>query len=185
MNRDQSPVIRLCYRKIINHTSISDWDKMVWDSTYTELQLQQQFYDSEGKYNHFADLLHQVPAAEKLHFLVSAAVGGYLQQLQGIIPDIQDNLGKRVLPFTQYRFEIINSSRTHKSEHAVAVSFYSEPLLLLQTIGEYLVLTGEHILTDEQGFAPAFTIRVQPFLSIAYFKNVSYDTTNTGTALPG
>lgn len=170
MNEIIKPVIRLCYRKIINNASQHDWDKLVWESTYTEWQLQKQLYDQPGKYDRFSDLLHQHPAAEKLHYLVSTAATGYVKQLNGIMPDITDTLGKRMIPFTQYRFEIINSSSINKNEHSVAISFYSEPLQLHQAIGDHLVISPDGILPGEQGFIPVFTVKLQSFLSIAYLK---------------
>lgn len=172
MNETIGPAIKLCYRKIIMNTSQDDWAKLVWESTYTELQLQKQLYDQQDKYNRFADLLHHHPAAEKLHYLVSTAVTGYIKQLNGIVPDITDVLGKRVVPFTQYRFEIINSNSIHKNEHSVAINFYSEPLQLQQVIGECLVVSPVDNVTDEYGYQAVSTIRLQPFLSIAYLKPV-------------
>ncbi len=90
-------IIRLCYRKIIDASSQKMWDKYVFESSYTEFLMQSQLYNQEKKYNSFAELLINVPDAEKLHFLVSAAIGGYMQQLNGIVPDIIDNLGKHFL----------------------------------------------------------------------------------------
>lgn len=172
MKETTGPAIKLCYRKIITNTSQDDWAKLVWESTYSELQLQKQLYDQQDKYNRFAELLHHYPAAEKLHYLVSTAVTGYVKQLNGIVPDITDGLGKRVLPFTQYRFEIINSSSINKNEHSVAINFYSQPLQLHQVIGDHLVVSTADNVTDELGYLSVFTIRLQPFLSIAYLKPV-------------
>ncbi len=82
---------------------------LVWESTWSEYQLQVQNYDKDKRFTLFSELLHQVPAAEKLHFLVSASVTGYLRQLNGKVPDILNNLGIHFLPFRQYQFEIIES----------------------------------------------------------------------------
>lgn len=172
MNEKAGATIRFCYRKIITNTSQDDWAKLVWESTYAELQLQQQLYDQQGQYKRFADLLHHHPVAEKLHYLVSTAVTGYVKQLNGIVPDITDVLGKRVIPFSQYRFEIINSSSINKNEHSVAISFYSEPLQLQQVIGDHLVVSPVDGASDEYGYLAVSTIRLQPFLSIAYLKPV-------------
>lgn len=170
MKTGNTTVIRLCYRMIIHATSESAWDKMVWNSTYAELQMQRQLYDPQGLHNRFADLLLHYPAAEKLHYLVSAAVTGYIQQLHNIIPGIQDMLGQRVLRFTQYRFEIINSNSRDKNEHSIGIHFYSDPLQLQESIGNHLVLALPDDKADEQGLVPVFTIALQPFLSIAYIK---------------
>jgi len=161
--------IRLCYRKIIDVSSQKTWDKYVFESTYAEFLLQVQFYNQEKKYNSFAEVLLNTPAAEKLHFLVSAAVTGYLQQLGGRVPDITDNLGKHSLTFKNYRFEIVNSNIKNKASHQVAINFFSEPLTWHETIGNYLLVSDadsekqdDHIFTS--------LVQLQPFLNICSFK---------------
>ena len=81
-------IIRLCYRKIIDSSSQKIWDKYVFDSTYTEFRLQAQFYNQQKKYKTFGELIQHVLNAEKLHFLVSASITGYLKQLNETVPDI-------------------------------------------------------------------------------------------------
>ena len=164
----QQKSIRLCYRKIIDATSQKPWDKFVFEDTYTEFLLQSQLYNQEKKYTSFGELAHNVPGAEKLHFLVSAAVTGYLKQLNGIVPDIVNALGMSFIPFNNYRFEIINSSMNDKTKHQVAVNFYSEPLTWHDTINNQLLLSipgkcenGE-ILTE--------LLPMQPFVSIYSIK---------------
>lgn len=158
-------IIQLCYRKIIDASSQKQWEKFVFESSYTEFLLQAQLYNQEKKYTSFAELLINVPGAERLHFLVSAAITGYMQQLNGKVPDILNNLGRHFLGFKHYRFEIINSSINNKAAHQVAINFFSEPLLWHATTGNYLLvspLAGEKIettvLTD--------MVQLQPFLSI-------------------
>ncbi len=158
-------IIRLCYRKLIDASSQKPWDKYVFESTYAEFLMQAQFYNPEKKYHTFSELLIHVPAAEKLHFLVSAAVTGYLSQLNGIIPDILNNLGKHFLHFKNYRFEIINSDINNKASHQVAVNFYSEPLIWHDTIGNYLLVSAAGEEKKEEGVLTDL-VQLQPFLSI-------------------
>jgi len=125
--------------------------------------MQAQLYNQENKYRSFAELLQHAPGAEKLHFLVSAAVIGYLQTLNEVVPDIINNLGKHFLKFNQYQFEIINSDLLDKSRHQVAFNFYSESLVWHETIGSYLLVSGNkaesgEILTD--------LFQLQPYLTI-------------------
>lgn len=141
------------------------WDKYVFESSYTEFLLQSQFYNQEKKYSSFSELLQHVPKAEKLHFLVSAAVTGYVQQLNARVPDILDNLGRQCLRFTDYRFEIIHSDTKNKANHQVALNFYSEALVWYQTIDKYLLVspvqgeqTADGILTCLLPMAPMLSI---------------------------
>ena len=162
-------IIRLCYRKVIDASSQKTWDKYVFDSTYTEFLMQSQYYNQEKKYSSFDEILQNVPGAEKLHFLVSAAIVGYLKQLDGVIPDILNNLGKHFLKFTGYRFEIINSDIINKTGHQVAINFFSEPLAWHDTVGGYLLispLNGEKI---EDGILTDL-LQLQSFLSIYSLK---------------
>jgi len=162
-------IIRLCYRKIIDNTAQAVWDKYVYDSSYTEFLLQAQFYNQGGKYNRLSELLTTAPASEKLHFLVSAAVVGYLQQLGEQIPDIRDNLGKQFLRFKNYRFEIIESDTTNKSNHCVAIHFFSEPLTWHETIGNYLLLSQIKEKPAADGVL-THLLQLQPQLSIYSLK---------------
>ena len=159
--------IQFVYRKVIDKSAGGNWEKFVYDDSYTEYKMQSQLYDQGKKYKTFAELLQYVPSAEKLHFLVSTAITGYLQQLHGIVPDILNNNGKHFLPFKQYRFDIINSSVTDKAMHQVAVSFFSEPLHWHATVDDLLLVSingkengaGDEMISTEM-------VRLQPFFSI-------------------
>lgn len=154
----------MCYRKIIDARSERSWEKLLFDDTYKEFKMQHQLFDPQKKYSTFSELLHTVPAAQQLHFLVSAAATGYVHQLGEKMPDIKNNLGQSFIAFRNYRFEIIQSDTKDKSMHAVAISFISEPLEWLDTIGEYLLLTaGGSSISQE---TRTEMVAMQPFLSI-------------------
>ena len=160
----QKAVIRLCYRKIISAGATALWEQYVFDDTYTEFLLQVQYYDQEKKYSSFGELVVRVPAAEKLHVLVSSAAIGYLRQLDGKVPGIVNSLDKLFLPFSNFRFEIISSDIKDKSKHQVAINFYTEPLVWHDTVGHQLLVSvpgrkeNNEILTD--------MFSMQPYLSI-------------------
>jgi len=155
-------IITLCYRKIIDINSNGNWEKLVFEDTYTEFRMQSQLFNTGKKYQSFAQLIQEVPGAEKLHYLVSPACIGYLQQLNEKIPDIHNSLGQICLRFKSFRFELINSDLNRKDVHQVAINFYSEPLLWHDTIGNQLLLSSEKAalsqLTD--------LLPMVPFLSI-------------------
>lgn len=161
-------LIRLGYRKVINAASAPAWDRQVFEDTYREFFMQAQFYDQQGQYQTFAELLAQVPQADRLHYLVSTAAMGYIRQLNDLIPDLTNAYGKRCLPFKNFRFEIIHSHLQRKEEHAVAIYFYTEPLTWLDTVGANLLIAygdqrealthGKEVETD--------LIPLQPFLNI-------------------
>jgi hypothetical protein len=168
----QKNIIRLCYRKIIGAESRQQWEKFVFEDSYTEFLMQSQLYNHARKYKTFAELLTNVPGSDKLHFLVSASVTGYLQQLNGIIPDIKNTLGKQFLPFKNIRFEIINSDVTDKSRHNVAINFYSEPLLWHDTVaGNLLVSFPDQPAQNDETLTEM--VPLQPLLSIYSIKEIA------------
>jgi hypothetical protein len=162
-------IIRFCYRKVIDASSQKAWEKLVFESTYKEFLMQVQFYNQEKKYSSFGEILLNVPAAEKLHFLVSSAIIGYMQQLGGKVPDILNSLGKHFLEFKNYRFEIINSDIKNKAGHQVAINFYSEPLTWHDTIDNYLLLSPVNGEKNKDGVLTDM-MQLQPFLSIYSLK---------------
>jgi len=164
----QKAIIRLCYRKVIDIHSSKPWDKLVFNDTYTEFLLQSQLYNQEKKYTSFSDLITHVPAAEKLHFLVSAAIIGYLQQLHDRVPDLLNNLGRLFLPFNHFRFEIINSDMKDKSKHQVAINFFTSHLVWHDTINNQLLLSIPGNVENGEILTELFAL--PPFVSIYSLK---------------
>ncbi|PWS30982.1 hypothetical protein [Pedobacter paludis] len=162
--------ITLCYRKIIDHTNNKPWDKLVHEDSFAEFKMQSQFYNQEQKYTTFAELLLNVAGSEKLHFLVSASITGYLQQLKGIIPDVLDNLGRRFLTFENFRFELINSDIKDIIRHKIAINFFSKPLVWHDTIDNQLLVSALTEIEDEETFTNLF--QLQPFVSIYSIKTI-------------
>ena len=131
--------------------------------------MQAQFYNQANTYSTFQELLDNVPNADRLHYLTSAAAVGYIRQLKGTIPDIVNVGGKLCLPFTQFKFEIIHSHVEQKDAHKIAILFYSEPLTWIDTLGNRLLIAygdqrealqdGKDIDTD--------MVELQPYLTIA------------------
>lgn len=157
-------VIRLCYRKIIDINSVKPWDKLVFADSYMEFLMQAQLYNQDKKYHTFAELITNVPGADRLHFLVSASVYGYLQQLDSKMPDITNALGRQFLTFKHFRFEIVNSHIQDKTQHQVALNFFSELLEWRDTIGHQLLLSVPGNTENGEQQTELFTI--PPFVSI-------------------
>ncbi|RZK62124.1 MAG: hypothetical protein EOO59_03370 [Hymenobacter sp.] len=158
--------ITLAYRKIIDANCTKPWDKLVFEDSYREFKMQAQLYNQQGQYRTFGELLHYVPGAEQLHFLVGSSLGGYLQQLNGVVPDIVNNVGRYFLKFTRYQFELINSNLHDKSKHQVALNFYAEPLLWHDTIAPYLLVSDPATPTEASGETLTHLFQLQPYLTI-------------------
>jgi hypothetical protein len=173
--------ITLCYRKIIDVTATRPWDKLVWDDSYREFRMQAQNFNPGNQYQSFGELLHYVPTANRLHFLVSGAVTGYVQQLNERVPDILNNLGRQFLRFKQFQFELINSDINDQSKHQVAINFFSEPLTWHDTVGQVLLVSEVGAAPGPAGETLTHIVQLQPFLSIyAIQKPAPDDTANAG-----
>jgi len=163
-------IITLCYRKIIDAENTNLWDKYVHEDSFAEFKMQAQFYNQEQQYKTFAELILNVPGAEKLNFLVSAAITGYLRQLKNIIPDVLDNLGRRFLTFENFKFELINSDINHMEKHKIAINFFSTPMVWHDTIGDQLLVSQLKEDAEEDILTNLF--HIQPFVSIHSIKTI-------------
>ena len=161
-------ISRLIYRKLIDATATRAWDQLLFEGSWYEYLLQAQTFNPDKQYNTFAELIAHVPNADRLHFLVTPAIIGYLKQLNGRVPDITNNIGKTFLPFKNFKFEIVNSDITDKRKHQVAVNFISEPLIWHDTIGNQLLVTTNDEPENGETLTEMFSL--QPFLSIYSIK---------------
>ena len=167
-------IIRLCYKKVIDVHAQKTWERNVFEDTYMEFFMQSQFYNQEEKYQTFQELIANVPAADKLHYLVSTAAINYIRQLNNLMPDITNVHEQLCVPFTNFRFEIVQSHMQSKEEHIIVIYFYSEPITWIDTIDNQLLVaygnqtevlqSGKEITTD--------LITLQPLVSISSFQPI-------------
>lgn len=145
---------------------MSTWERLVFTDSFTAFKMQAQHYDKANKYQTFLQLMQNVPNANQLHFLVSGAVVGYVKQLNGIVPDVTNNLGLLFLTFDQFRFEIINSDLNNIDKHIVAINFYSDELNYLAQIDQYLLTSKANSTTENMGETLTDLFTISPYLSI-------------------
>lgn len=165
-------IIILQYRKIIDFQATKQWDKLVFEDSFTEFKLQAQNYTIGTTFTSYASLLANVPDTQRISGLVAPSVTGYVQQLNNIVPDILNNIGRRFLKFNRFQFELINSDIHDQSKHQIGINFYSEPLLWLDTIGDFMLVSA-FINNPEESDNEMLTqlFRLQPFLQIYTLKN--------------
>ncbi len=162
--------IQLCYRKIIDSTSTKLWEQYVFQDTYMEFFMKAQYYNQDGKYQTYQELIDNIPNASQLPFLVSTAAHGYILQLKGIVPDITNAFGKLCLPFEQYQFDIVHSHISDKQQHKIAIYFYSNPIVWLDSIGDQILIS--YNTNNQNDTFETDLLRLQPYLSIISFKPV-------------
>lgn len=133
--------------------------------------MQAQFYNQQQQHTTFRQLVQQVPSAEKLHFLVSSSVVGYLKQLNGIVPDVLNKRGIPFLLFNDFKFEIIDSNFSDQSKHEIQLTFFSDPVLWHETIADWLLLSNPAEPQTKEG-ALTHLLQLQPAVDIYSYKTI-------------
>lgn len=155
-------IIKLTYKQVIDASSTTDFEKNVLFSSYQEFLLKSQAYNPGGKLKTFSDMKNNDGRANSLHYKLSFAIGYFIEMLKNKIPALTDNLGNSIT-FEVPKFELIESDTTTMAGHKVALNYITGDLTLLNTFGEYLILTagdGEE----------TFTIKLQDGLSISSYR---------------
>jgi hypothetical protein len=165
-------IITLCYRKIIRPNSAQAWDKMVHEDSYMEFKIQAQNLSAGTAYTSYAELVRQIPSAQKLAAMVMPSVSGYLQQLGNVMPDILNILGRRFLKINSFQFEIINSDINDRDKHVVAVNFFSEPLVWHDTVDSYLLVSPLNNEAEADAEVLTDLLQLQAYLNIHSVKTI-------------
>ncbi len=165
-------LIKLASKQVIDAASPGAFARKVFQDTYSEFLLQVQTYNREGRYTTFRELATHVPKALSLHYKVGFAVGLYVRELNHLIPGLHDSLGRINLPFTSHEFELIDSNVTRQEAHAVAITYHTDALTLLGTVGEYLMLALGEAAASATGPVETFLLQVGPGLSITSYQEV-------------
>lgn len=160
--------IRLAYRLVIDNSSTFVWDKYVFEDSFQEYLLQhQQFNSKENPKNTFRELLSENEKASQLHYLVGISANNYVEQLKGNLYRITDILGNNYFPFTNYRFDIINTDSTDITKHKIGITFYSPLLTYLGMVDNHFLLSKN---TDDSNEFETFMIASQANLAVCYLK---------------
>jgi hypothetical protein len=167
--------IRLAYRQVIDAGNArTEFEKAVFSDTYHEFRVQIQTYNPDNAFTTWQQVREAVPqASPTLPIRVGFAIGLYVEGLNNQIPGLNDGLSQPVA-FTDYQFTLLDSDLTDRSRHRVAITYRTDRLTWLDTIGNQLLLTKEDPTT---GPVDTFMVALQPNLSI-----VSYDSGVAGPA---
>lgn len=157
--------VQFAFRLLIDAETTSVWEKYVLEATYKEYYLQEQlFQDPNNKVSSFLELKRLNPKAEQLHYLVGMSVIPYIEQLNGNLYQIKDNLNKTHLKFINFEVDIINSSNLNFKEHKVGVTFYTKEYYYFGQINNcYLI--AETVESSE--LVQTIMIPNRPLFSIA------------------
>ena len=108
--------------------------------------------------------------ANSLHYKQGFSIGHFIAQLNNKIPVIKDNRGNEI-SFEVANFELIESHIEDISLHKVAINYQTGLLLLIEIMGEYLLLADDNL--PEHGPVDTFVLRMQPDLSIVSYEEIN------------
>lgn len=174
-------LIKLAFKHIIDSNSQTEFERDIFNDTYSEFLMQSQIYNKEKNCNTLEQMIANNPKANSLHYKVGFAIGLYVKSLNNIIPNLKDSLSITNIPFEKFQFHIISSDTTNKEEHKVAIIYKTDTMTLFDIIGENLVLANADCSTTHEEFNAAFILKMQPELSIfnwAEVENRKWSTVN-------
>lgn len=164
-------IIQLAYRQVINVASTNSFEKAVWAASYSEFLLKSQVYNQEGKFTTFSQLKANDGRANSLHYKSGFAIVGFVSALKNAMPNVVSTFGKSIL-FDTHDFEVIESDITNQQLHEVAIIYYSKPLILLEMIGEQLLVAYKDVAPIDTNTLTTFMIAMQPKLSITSYQTL-------------
>ena len=161
--------IRLAFRQVIDAaTARTDFEKAVFTDSYYEFRVQIQSYNADNQFTTWQQVRTAVPQANPtLPIRVGFAIGLYVGELHGQIPGLTGALGQPIA-FTEHQFALLDSDITDRTQHRVALTYLTETLTWLGTVGNYLLLaSGEQPTATDA--AETFMVAMQPDLSIVSY----------------
>ncbi len=163
-------LVKLAYRHIIDASATTDFDRKVFHTTYQEFLMKSQTYNMERKFSTFDEMKTNDGRANSLHYKLAIAATHHIEELKNVMPVLQDNMGDPI-KFETPDFKLLASSITDISAHKVAINFITPQLTLLNTIGNYMVLTvGDHSVANEP--VATFMMEMQPGLTVCEYLDI-------------
>jgi len=168
----EKALIQLAYRQIINEQCKGNFEQNILLVSYNEFLLKSQAYNLDRKFNTFREIVNNDGRANSLHYKLSFPVLPFVEQLQKKIPLLKDNAGKNIV-FDNWQFELIDSDVRHRSQHTIAINYYTDTITVIETLGEYMLLAAGDRSDNPTGIADCFVLKMQDGLSITKFQQLT------------
>jgi len=165
-------LIQLAYRQIINEQCKGNFEQNILLVSYNEFLLKSQAYNLDRRFNTFREIVNNDGRANSLHYKLSFPVLPFIEQLQKKIPLLKDNAGKNIV-FDNWQFELIDSDVRHRSQHTIAINYYTDTITVIETLGEYMLLAAGDRSDNLTGIADCFVLKMQDGLSITKFQQLT------------
>ncbi|MBL4677821.1 MAG: hypothetical protein JKY70_16705 [Mucilaginibacter sp.] len=158
-------IIKLTYKQVIDSSANTDFERGILSASYREFLLKSQAYNPGNMLKTFSEMKNNDGRANSLHYKLSFSIGYFIESLKNKIPVLTDTLGNNIT-FEVSHLELIESDITDISAHKIAINYITSDLLLMNTIGEYLVLSANH-------GESTFTVKMQDHLAISSYHNIN------------
>ena len=128
--------------------------------------MQIQTYDPDHAFTTWQQVREAVPQSDPtLPIRVGFAIGLYVSGLNDQIPGLVDAL-EQPLAFNEYQFALLASDLTDRTKHRVAITYLTDTLTWLDTVGTTLLLTTGD---PQTGPVNTFMVAFQANLSIVSY----------------
>lgn len=163
-------LIQLAYRQVIDASARNAFELDVFHDSYQEFLQQSQTYNPGNQFTTWQQIRQAIAMSEvPLQAKVGQAIDQCVHELHNKIPGLTDTLGQPVF-FTNYRFALLDSDLADKAKHRIALTYLTDTLVLVGTIGNYLLLTSaappEPAEESPAVALDTFMVEMQPNLSI-------------------
>ncbi len=167
-------LIKLAYRQVIDASSTGDFEKKVFHDSYAEFLMKVQAYIPENTIDRYSEIVNRDGRANSLHYKCSFAVLHHIDTLQHKVPGWQDTAGRMNIPFEIPEFKVLESSIKNKALHKVAIIYITDTFTLVESFGEYLVLSLLSPRALAAGrTAETFTVKMQPEISVIRYQGIT------------
>ena len=167
-------LIKISSKQIITTNSKSDFETSVFKVSYNLFLIASQEYNVEGQFTTFEEMMKNETRASSLHYKCGDAVKEIVRSLNNKIPTLYDTLGRPNITFKEYEFEIIQSDIQNIEKHMVAITYTTSELILLNTFGNYLLLSkGNNFQNSSKDCLDTFTLELKETISIVQCKELT------------
>ena len=172
-------LVKIAYRQVIDSNSTGWFAKRVFDVSFDEFLLEIQPFKPD-KLCMYSEVLKVNARANSLHNKITFAIEDLVRSLNNVIPELNDNLNFEGISFETYHVTLLESDIRDRDAHKVVIIYISNELTLVDTIGDYLILTDDHVPGAKTAHE-TFTLQLKSGISICSYQRINQTVVAQGT----
>lgn len=154
-------MITLCHAHRVDVHSVPENDKRVFTLTYNEFLETTNLYSIDPGYKNWKFLQRNQKLRDQLLYNCAEMSKSFYRSPNNEIPGLRDSLNRKKFEWSNILFDIVDTNAQSIDNHIVNVLFVTRPLVLIKTIGDFLLLSE----SIEKG-TETFLIRLSDHISI-------------------